>query len=342
MIGLALSGGSVRGAYEVGVYFALKKCHIKIDGFVGTSIGSFNAAMLSARRERQLLKFWRHVNVGKVLSLDDNFVESLKNKNFKGTVKGIKQIITSKGVSTIGLKEVLEELHMENDIRLSKKDFGLVTVRVNPLKVLYLFKEDIPKYKMNDYILGSCYHPVFKQEKIIDGKHYIDGGFYDAMPVNMLLDKGYDLVYAVDLKAIGVKQRIKDKKRVVIISPSHSLGSQFTIETEQIRNNIKMGYYDTLKLIKNLDGKKYIFKKEKDEVYDKMVRSISDYKLKEVKLFFKKKTNKEAIIAVIEYFMLKEKYEYNKIYSVKKVIKRLRKEKKKPYGIYRFLRDLKV
>ena len=30
MIGLALSGGSVRGSYEVGAYFAFKKCHIKV------------------------------------------------------------------------------------------------------------------------------------------------------------------------------------------------------------------------------------------------------------------------------------------------------------------------
>ena len=43
MIGLALAGGGVRGAYQIGVYLALKKSHIKIDGFVGTSIGAFNA-----------------------------------------------------------------------------------------------------------------------------------------------------------------------------------------------------------------------------------------------------------------------------------------------------------
>ena len=48
MIGLVLSGGGVKGAYQVGSYFAFKKCHIKIDGIVGCSIGSFNAAMIAA------------------------------------------------------------------------------------------------------------------------------------------------------------------------------------------------------------------------------------------------------------------------------------------------------
>ena len=56
-VGLALAGGGVRGAYQIGVYQALKKQHIRIDGFVGTSIGSFNAAMLASGRDKELLKF---------------------------------------------------------------------------------------------------------------------------------------------------------------------------------------------------------------------------------------------------------------------------------------------
>ena len=337
MIGLALAGGSVRGAYEAGAYLAFKKCHIKIDGFVGTSIGSFNAAMLAAGRGHELVNFWRHVDVAKMLKLDDNFVSSLQNKNLKGTILGIKQIITNKGVSTVGLKEILEK-----DIRQSKKDFGLVTVKIKPLKAIYKFKEDIPEGKMNDYILGSCYYPIFKLEKIIDDEYYIDGGFYDEMPVNMLLDKNYDLVYAIDLKSVGIMQKIKDPKRTIIIKPSHNLGKLFTLDSQRINYNIKLGYYDTLKVLKNLDGKKYIFKKEKLETYTKMLKNTSDKKLKEIMQFFHHQKDKDLIIAAIEYFMQKEKYEYNRVYNIKRVIKKLKRKKLKPYGIYRFIANLKI
>ncbi len=342
MIGLALSGGSVKGAYEVGVYKAFVKCHIKFDGFVGTSIGSFNAAMLAAGKGRELIKFWRNVNVAELLNLDEKFLKALNDKHLKDAVIGIKQIITDKGINTIGLKEILEKFNIEESIRNSIKDFGLVTVRIKPLKAMRMFKEDIPKGKLNEYILGSCYLPIFKPEKIIDKKYYADGGFIDNLPVNMLLDKNYEKVYAVDLGAIGIKQKIKDKSKVVIIKPSHDIGGQFVTDKEKINHNIDMGYFDTLKLLKNLDGKKYIFKKEKDKTYERMIKNISSRRIAEIKHFFHTQDIKKCIILATEYFMLKDSYEYNKIYSIKKVIKTLRKTKRKPNGIYWFIRDLKI
>ena len=66
MIGLALSGGGTRGSYQAGAFMAFKKCHIKFNGYVGTSIGSFNAAMLAAGKEKELKKFWENVNIGKL------------------------------------------------------------------------------------------------------------------------------------------------------------------------------------------------------------------------------------------------------------------------------------
>ena len=56
MVGLALAGGGVKGSYQIGAYMAFKKCHIKFDGVCGTSIGSFNAAMIAAGREEELLQ----------------------------------------------------------------------------------------------------------------------------------------------------------------------------------------------------------------------------------------------------------------------------------------------
>ena len=105
MTGLALAGGGVRGAYQIGVYLALKKCHIKIDGFVGTSIGAFNAAMLAAGRDRELLKFWQNVDVGMILGLSDKLIAELKeNKLDYGLIKegfnSFKQILINKGLST--------------------------------------------------------------------------------------------------------------------------------------------------------------------------------------------------------------------------------------------------
>ena len=50
------------------------------------------------------------------------------------------------------------------------------------------------KDKIKDYILASCYLPIFKKEKLIDDNYYLDGGFYDIGPVSMLLNKGYNKI----------------------------------------------------------------------------------------------------------------------------------------------------
>ena len=55
---LVLSGGGAKGAYQIGVYKALKRLNIKIDIITGTSIGSINGAALAAGDYFKLKKFW--------------------------------------------------------------------------------------------------------------------------------------------------------------------------------------------------------------------------------------------------------------------------------------------
>lgn len=328
MIGLSLSGGGVKGAYEIGAYYAFKKCHIKFDGYVGCSIGSFNAAMLASGRDKELLEFWRNVDMAKVMKMDNSKINNIKN------------ILSNKGVSTEGLKSELEKLEIEKKLRKSKKDYGLITVRFKDLKPLYLFKEDIKEGQLNNYIMGSCYFPGFKQEKMIDDSYYLDGGFFDNSPVNMLLDKGYDIVYEVDLKAIGFKRKAKDKNKVITITPSRPLGAVFTFDKERINYNIKLGYYDTLKVLKSLDGYKYIFKKIPKWYYNRALRGINNNTLNKMQKLFRTKDSKELIIKALEYVLKEEKAEYTCIYRPFKEVRRINKSNKQTTGVWGFLKKI--
>ena len=343
MIGLALAGGGVRGAYQIGVYLALKKCHIKIDGFVGTSIGAFNAAMLASGRDAELLKFWQNVNVGAILGFSDKLISELQeNKLDLGLIKegvsNFKDFVFNKGFSTKQMQDILKNFNIAKTLYNSKKDFGLVTVRFNDLKPLYLFKNDIPPEKLDEYILASCYLPIFKFEKIIDGNYYLDGGFYDNIPANALLKKGYTKVYAIDLEAIEIKRPYLDKKRIIEIKPSRKLGSILNYNQDRINDNIKLGYYDTLKIVKNLDGYKYIFKVHGNWYYKYMLRNVSKKTLEEMQKLFRTKDNKKLVIKALEYVMLQENFSYFKVYSPYKVIRKIQHRKK--YGVYRFINQL--
>lgn len=343
MIGLALAGGGARGAYQIGAYFALKKCHIKIDGYVGTSIGAFNAAMLASKRDKELLNFWQNVNVASLIGFSDKLINELKEKKLdygllKEGYNNFKKIISNKGLTTNNLQKLLNDLDIPNTLYKTNKEFGLVTVKFPELKPLYLFKQDIPKEMLNDYILASCYLPIFKMEKIVDNNYYLDGGFYDNVPANALLNLGYDKVYAIDLEAIGIKRPYIDKKRIIEIKPSRKLGSILNYDLNKINDNIKLGYYDALKIVKKLDGYKYIFKVRGNWYYKWLLRNVSKKTIEEMQKFFRTKDNKKLVIKAIEYIMLQENFNYYKVYNPYKVIKKIQHKKK--YGVYRLINQL--
>ena len=345
MTGLVLAGGGVKGSYQVGAYLAFKKCGIKIDGVVGTSIGSFNAALIVSHKEAELYEFWKNVEVGELLNFDTKFVDSINNKDvFKELIYGIEQMqttIKNKGISVDKLKKILQEMIDEDAIRKSEMDYGLVTVRVNDLKPLYLFKEDMKKGKIPEYILASCNLPLFKIEKYIDNNYYIDGGFYDNNPINMLLDKGYDKVYSIEIQGIGFSKRVKDKSKVIRITPSRFLGSTLNVNKSKINENIKLGYYDTLKVLKKYDGYNFIFKNYNEFWYNRLVKSVDKELKDKVKKYFKAKNNRELVINALEYCMIKEDYPYFKIYNVFKEIRVIRKKDKKNF-VYEFIKNLRL
>lgn len=346
MIGLVLAGGGVKGAYQVGAYLAFKKCGIKIYGVVGTSIGSFNAAMIVSGKDAELYDFWKNVDVGKLLDFNTKYTDSVNNKEkFKELIYGIEQmtiIVKNKGISNNNLKNLLKEMIDEEKIRNSKMDYGLVTVRVNDLKPLYLFKEDMKQGKLPEYILASCNLPVFKTEKLIDDKYYIDGGFYDNNPINMLLNKGYKKIYSVEIQGIGFSKKIQDEKKVIKIVPSRFLGSTLNVNKKKINENIKLGYYDTLKILKNYDGYNFIFKKHSYLLYNTLTRKVDKDLYKRCKRYFRAYDNKELVLKAIEYVMMKEDVTYFKVHSLSEQIKNIKSNTKNKHFVYEFVRQLKI
>ena len=346
MTGLVLAGGGAKGSYQIGAYLAFKKCRIKIDGIVGTSIGAFNAAMIVSGKEKELYDFWNNVNVGELLNFEDEYVDSINNEEtFKELIHGIEQmslIIKNKGIDNDNLKEILDNMIDEDKVRRSKMDFGLVTVRVKDLKPLYLFKEDMQEGKLSDYILASCNLPLFKTKKLIDDEYYVDGGLYDNTPINMLVDKGYKDIFVIEIQGIGFNKKVKKGSNIIRITPSRFLGSTLNVNQSKIKENIKLGYYDTLKVIKNYDGYKYIFKNYNDIVYNTLVKNVDEEIYTKCKKYFRTRNNKELVLKSLEYVMMKEKMTYFNVYNLFKLINNIRDNTNKNHFVYTFVYNLDI
>lgn len=347
MIGLALEGGGVRGSYQAGVFMAMYEFGIVINGVCGTSIGALNGAVIASGKGEDLPRIWRSLSMGHVFGFSDSFIEaSVKKKYnisfFKALIKSIIKIISNKGIELKGLKEVLDKYLDVESLLNSNIDFGICTVRLKDLKPLYLWKEDMNPEKIKDYILASAFLPFFKREKLIDDNYYLDGGFYDLGPVSMLINKGYDKIYLVKVHGIGITRSYDENANVIVIESKRNLGGVLDLDHNRIEENIKMGYYDALRVIKNYDGEKYVFYPKKKDYYRYLNRHVNKRLYIRVKNFFNAHNYKETTIKAMEYVMEKEGINYYKIYKTNKILKYLKKHYKKDYFIYKYIQNLKT
>ncbi|MFP4697198.1 MAG: patatin-like phospholipase family protein [Eubacteriales bacterium] len=271
--GLVLEGGGAKGAYHIGVWKALRELNIPIQGVTGTSVGALNGALICMDAFEEALNIWENITYSQIMDVKDDMIESIrkadiKTINFIEVLKDIRKFIFNGGIDISPLKQLIKELLDEELIRQSTKDFGLVTVSVSDLKPLEIFLEDIPKGQLIDFLIASSYFPFFKKEKI-NGKRFIDGGFRNNLPVNMLIDKGYNNIIVVRIYGIGIEKRVKidDKTNIIEIAPTEDLGGLLEFSQDKSKYNIKLGYFDTLKIIKGLEGNKYYINMVNDEKY---------------------------------------------------------------------------
>ena len=256
---IVLSGGGSKGAYQMGVWKALRKLKIDYSIVTGTSVGALNGALMVEKKFNEGMYFWK--NLGFELIFDDPNNEFKKANNIKDIYKIYAKNIMNGGINPIQLEKLAKSLIKEKKVRNSKIDYGLVTVNVSNLKAKCLSKKDIPKGQLVDYILASatCF-PAFKVKEINNQK-FIDGGIYDNLPINLALKLGAEEIIAVDLEEIGLKRKPKKDAKIIYISPNNDLGQFLVFDSSIAKKNIRYGYNDTMKVFKKLEGKKFTFKK---------------------------------------------------------------------------------
>ena len=123
---------------------------------------------------------------------------------------------------------------------------------------------------MKDMLMASAYFPGFKQEKI-GGKTYLDGGSVNNVPVDLLTDRGYKDLIVIRLYGIGVDRRIfmDIPKDVTIheIAPKRNLGGILEFDSERTKKNMELGYFDGLRFLYGLCGRKYYLDMPYSEAY---------------------------------------------------------------------------
>ena len=257
MRAIVLSGGGGKGAYQAGVYKAIKKLGIEYDIVTGTSIGALNGFLMVQDDLFKCLWLWKHINYNKIFEDFNDVVDekTLKNKYFEKIING--------GIDTKRIDKLVSRIYNPKRLYNSSIDYGVVAFDLAKLKPIIALKKEMDASTLKKYIIASatCF-PVFKPQKY-EKEVLVDGGYYDTTPINLAIDLGATEVVAVELKAVGLRKKVKNKDvKITYITPNNDLTSFLVFEKEAAKKMIKFGYNDTMKVFKKLEGKKYTFKKD--------------------------------------------------------------------------------
>lgn len=261
---MVLSGGGSRGAYEIGVWQALSELDVKPSIVTGTSVGALNGAVIAQGDLEQARRLWQELETSRVFD-DVPLDETLPpRRKWLAALRLFSRAAATKGgVGTKALEHLLLSFLDEQAVRQSPVDFGFVTVRMDGMKPCQFWREDIPPGRLTEHLIASCALFPAIRPQTIDGKKYIDGGYYDNMPIRMAIDRGAERVIAVNMNAIGITRWEKefDQYEIQTIRCYWNLGSILLFDPTSTRQNVRLGYLDTMRTFGVFDGCAFAFVK---------------------------------------------------------------------------------
>lgn len=126
--GLVLSGGGTKGAYQVGVWKALKELDINVTAIVGTSIGALNGALFLQDDFSSTVKMYEKIKIDNIMKIEG--INAEKNifdlSNIFNLASNYKK---QKGIDNTPLSEMIRQYIDMDKLYNSNIDFGLVTDR---------------------------------------------------------------------------------------------------------------------------------------------------------------------------------------------------------------------
>lgn len=264
-----LTGGGAKGSFHIGFFKALEELGIKTEAIYGSSIGALVGGAATYLDSYDMFECWKTLTLESVLQVDSTKVKDLFGK--KKTLKLYQETIIScaKPKILIDIENIRKLLYHSLDgdkIRLSKVDFGITTTVLPSFEMLKLYKKDM-SVNILEYILASLYLPIFRPQKIIDQRNYLDISGFRRQPFEMLKNSGCSHYYIVNVSG-GTKEKLyknihqanfDEGVQLIIINMDYR-SSLLDFSEEQAVVNVQKGYETTMKtldktLIKNSSGR---------------------------------------------------------------------------------------
>lgn len=235
-IGLVLSGGMAKGAYQIGALRALNSFIPlnEIKYMSCASIGALNGYAYVTENLDRAEKMWESICLNDTrLLISQMLRSSMLQQNIINLYEPKKLLSASFYCS------LLDMSHRN----IVYKDLSLVDNSQIPL-----------------YLKASVAMPVYNRSVQLDDTSYFDGAIIDNIPVFPLLKHNLDYIICIYFDDIHYKfeNTYFDNKIIKIIFPSESmLKKSIVFEQDSIKKMIKSGYERTMYLLKAVFSKGY-------------------------------------------------------------------------------------
>ena len=199
--GLVLEGGAMRGLFTAGVLDVLMECGVQFDGLIGVSAGAcFGCNYKSGQ-------------IGRVIRYNKRFARDSRYCSWKS-------LFTTGDL--FGADFCYRELPMELDV------FDGAAFESNPMEFHVVATDCMtgrPVYKRLDradkvafrWIQASESMPLVSRPVEIDGRHYLDGGLADGIPLRYFESLGYERNLVITTRPHGYRKF--PKARMCILKP---------------------------------------------------------------------------------------------------------------------------
>lgn len=269
-LGVALAGGGGKGAYQIGVWNALKETGLEkhIAAIAGTSVGGLNGAMMAQGKYELAEKMWLKVERHNVLTLEGlaGLAESLAQKLPPGRL--LSHLLSSAASKGLFKREGLQNMIAEgvDTTVLANSTVPLTVTWHHGIGNRVVYRTLRDPAIVADGLLATAALPLVFDEVHIEGELYSDGGFYwgmphrklDNIPVKALQDAGCDTVIVICLSQddLTVDPRQYPGMRIIPIVPRRTLGN--VMATLDFSNNgaarrMEQGYADAKEILRHLN-----------------------------------------------------------------------------------------
>lgn len=197
-LGVAFSGGGVKGAAHIGVLKALEENNIKIDAVSGTSAGSIVASLFAmGYTPEEMIKLFRYFSKGMLKANPGDVVTNVRN----GKGLRLDGALSSVNVE-LAMQEVSKYKNLKN-INELKMPIAIPTVDINTSKKYvftnYNHEEDyyIKDIEIAKAVRASCTYPGVYAPFDYKDYRFVDGGVLDNVPADEVKKLGVDKILTI-------------------------------------------------------------------------------------------------------------------------------------------------